>query len=449
MPPRLPLLPCHSPEDVVAWHEGAPISAEQFLNDVEYVAAGLPAQPYVLNLCENRYHFLIGFCAALVTGHASLLPPNRAPMMLAQLKDRYDGLCCLTDTTQDTGEIAATRISRAPRETSLRPMPDIPPDRVAVIVFTSGTTGSPQPHKKVWSSLVHVARSTAARFGIAARDRMLALATVPPQHMFGLEASIMLPLQNGGIVHAARPFFPEDVRAAMSECRCPHFLVTTPFHLRACLEAGLQFPSPRFVLSATAELNRSLALQAEKAFRARVLEVYGCTEAGTIGTRRTVASDAWELLTGLSLRIEDNDVAVTGKHLIELVVLRDCVELLADGRFHLIGRKSDLVNIAGKRMSLSDLNQKLLDINGVSDGTFFVPDGPDETVNRLIAMVVAPALSRQQIVAELRQRVDPVFLPRPLYLVDKLPRNATGKLTHDELRQVAALCRHTALASDA
>lgn len=440
MPSRLPLLPYHSAEDVVAWHDGTAVTAAQFLGDVDYLAARLPAGGYVLNLCENRYSFFVGFSAALVAGQVSLLPPNRTPVVLAQLKERYDGLYCLVDAHQSAGDMAAIFVGRAPAGTSAAVTPRIPSSRVAAIVFTSGTTGNPRAHEKTWSSLVHVARSTAARFNIHPNDRITVLATVPPQHMFGLEASVMLPWQNGGAVHAGHPFFPEDIRAAMAACCSSLVLVTTPFHLRACLEAGLRFPAPRFVLSATAALSRSLALKAEKTLGAPLLEIYGCTEAGTIATRRTVESDVWELIAGVSVSVEGNDAVVAGAHLAEPVALADYVELPADGRLRLIGRKADLVNIAGKRMSLGDLNQKLLDIEGVSDGTFFVPDESDKTVNRLIALVVAPALSRQQIMAELRRRLDPVFLPRPLYLVGQLPRNAAGKLTRAELLGMAARC---------
>lgn len=447
MSSRLPLLPSHSGKDVVAWSGDRAITAARFLDDVEYLAKRLPAKRYVLNLCKDRYFFLVGFSAALVAGHVSLMPPNRTPTVLRQLKARFNDLYCLTDGDECTNDMAAIRVGRAPEGVAAAASFHIPRDAVAAMVFTSGTTGRPRPYEKTWSSLVHVARSIAASFGIDENCRLTALATVPPQHMFGLEASIMLPLQNGGVVHAAHPFFPEDVRTAMESCPTPHFLVTTPFHLRTCLEAGLRFPVPQFVLSATAALNRSLAAMAEAEIGAPVFEIYGCTETGAIGTRRTVESDAWELIAGISATVEGNEATITGRHLTDSVPLADYVELLEDGRLRLIGRKADLVNVAGKRTSLSDLNQKLLEIEGVKDGCFFVPDTPDQSVSRLVALVVAPALSRQQLMAELRERVDPVFLPRPLYLVDRLPRSATGKVTRAELQAMAARHKRVSLRS--
>ena len=67
------------------------------------------------------------------------------------------------------------------------------------------------------------------------------------------------------------------------------------------------------------------------------------------------------------------------------------------------------------------------------DGTFFVPDAVEAGSReaRLLAFVVAPDRTRKQILEGLRSRVDPVFLPRPLVLVDALPRNPTGKLPRE------------------
>jgi acyl-coenzyme A synthetase/AMP-(fatty) acid ligase len=59
-----------------------------------------------------------------------------------------------------------------------------------------------------------------------------------------------------------------------------------------------------------------------------------------------------------------------------------------------------------------------------------------ERVTRLTALVVAPGLSAPQLLEALRQRIDPAFLPRPLLLVDTLPRNATGKLSRAALDEL-------------
>jgi len=111
----------------------------------------------------------------------------------------------------------------------------------------------------------------------------------------------------------------------------------------------------------------------------------------------------------------------------------DLVSLQKPDRFLLQGRGEDLVNIGGHRGSLTDLSQKLNEIEGVQDGVFFLPDDTGTSVTRLIAFVVAPGKAAEHILSTLRTVIDPVFLPRPLHLVPRLPRNETGKLTRDAL----------------
>ena len=106
-----------------------------------------------------------------------------------------------------------------------------------------------------------------------------------------------------------------------------------------------------------------------------------------------------------------------------------------------------MVNIAGKRNSLGYLNHQLTSIPGVSDGVFFLPDEAEpDGVTRLTAFAVAPGLTAAQLAEALRERIDAAFMPRPLYLVDALPRQLTGKLPREALRKLAAEARGRKLA---
>jgi acyl-coenzyme A synthetase/AMP-(fatty) acid ligase len=123
------------------------------------------------------------------------------------------------------------------------------------------------------------------------------------------------------------------------------------------------------------------------------------------------------------------------------MTLADVIELEDERHFLLRGRNEDMLNIAGKRASLADLNLKLQQVPGVVDGVIFAPETHGEA-GRLAALVVAPGMTRDQVLAALRRSVDPVFLPRPLYLVDALPRAESSKLPRaallDLLRREAA-----------
>ncbi len=74
-------------------------------------------------------------------------------------------------------------------------MPFIAADREVFIGFTSGSTGHPRPHPKRWGDLVGCARAAARRFGFGPEYSIVA--TVVPQHMYGMELSIMVPFATG------------------------------------------------------------------------------------------------------------------------------------------------------------------------------------------------------------------------------------------------------------
>jgi acyl-coenzyme A synthetase/AMP-(fatty) acid ligase len=316
-------------------------------------------------------------------------------------------------------------------------VPEIDAAQTAACVFTSGSTGVPVPYPKTWGKLVRCVRDGACRLGLADGRSHAVLATVPAQHMYGFESSVLLALQSGSALCAERPFYPADICAALASLPRPRMLVSTPIHLRALLAAPTDLPPADLVLSATAPLSQELARESEQRFHAPLLEIYGSTESGQLATRRTAREREWRLWPGVCLTLEEGRAWARGGHLEQPTPLCDELEPLDAERFLLRGRLADLVNIAGKRSSLAYLTHQLTSIPGVEDGVFFFPQEPapsEAGVARVAAAVVAPGLDAARLTEALRQRIDPVFLPRPLLLVARLPRNSTGKLPSEALR---------------
>jgi acyl-coenzyme A synthetase/AMP-(fatty) acid ligase len=432
-----PLIDRYGPEDALGWEADGPRSAAVFLSDVAGVAAALPDSPSVLNLLSGRYAFLVGFAAAMVRGQLTLLPQSRAPQTLRRIADEYADCYALTDHGDSVEGLACVMLpSGASRSGRLLKIPQIPLHQAVAVAFTSGSTGQPTPNRKTWGALVSVARDTGSRLGLDAGRCRGVVATVPHQHMFGLEASVMLAIHHGLAMHAGRPLFPEDVRTALEEMRWPSLLITTPLHLRACVMAGVKLPRLEMILSATSPLARELAREAEKRFGAPVNEIFGFAEAGSVASRRTVMTDEWQMLERVTLEGQDPVWSVKAEYLPHPIRFPDRIEVTGQGRFRVLGRMEDQVNIAGHRASLEDLTRKLLDVDGVQDGAFYLPETGQAPLTRLTAVVVAPGKTREDIRRALRLSIDPVFLPRPLLLVPKLPRNDTGKLPREALRQL-------------
>ncbi len=419
----------HAPADLFAWHKGEPVTAAGFLHDVMALVDRLPEKRYLLNLCEGRYHFMVGFAAAVIKGQINLLPPNRAPDVINGLAEVYPDSYCLFEQMISGVELPSVRLQiDVTGQGYVDQIPMVDGEQLIAIAFTSGSTGAPKPNLKRWRELVISADKAISRFNIAEGRVAALVATVPPQHMYGLETSVLIPWRAGIAVHSGRPFFPADVADALASMPKPRVLITTPLHLQACLKADLTWPELEFIISATAPLSSDFAQQAEVMLAAPVMEIFGCTEAGSIASRRTAVDCCWYLYDGMSLRLSGQVGHVEGEQLPQPVLLGDQIEQIDRHHFRLLGRSEEMINIAGKRASLSDLNHKLNAIAGVEDGAFIMPETKGNKTARMAAFVVAPTLDEAVVLQHLKRGVDSVFLPRPLCKVDRLPRNETGKL---------------------
>lgn len=424
------------PQQPFAFGPEGVVSRGRFMRHVRAVAATLPQAGFAINLCEDRYRFLVAFCAAALRGQTTLLPSSRAPAAVAAAQARHPGSYCLGDEPQAVPPERFHRLPAQLPELAGEP-PAISADARVAIGFTSGSTGQPAAHAKHWGSF-----RTSTRQNLAALEGLLdpsgswLVATVPPQHMYGMEFSVLLPLLAPVAVHAGRPFFPGEVARALADSPAPALLATTPVHLRALIESGAGFPPLAGIVSATAPLPRALAAAAEARFGCEVREVFGSTETCVFARRRTAHEDAWTPLGGVRLAPRPDGTAVHAPHLAEPVVLADLFELHPDGRFELRGRQADLLEIAGKRASLAELTCTLLAVPGVLDGAVLQLEPDAAGVRRIAAVAVAPGLDCAAVLAALRPQFDPVFLPRRLRLVEALPRNATGKLPRERVLEL-------------
>jgi acyl-coenzyme A synthetase/AMP-(fatty) acid ligase len=439
----LPLIAHGRSADVLAWADGAPVTAGRFLADARRLAASFPPGRHVLNASADRYRFAVGMAAALISDRVSLLPPALTPEMVRQVRQFAPDVVCLTDQAQAIAlpQIAWDEVMAGETpDSDTFDIPSIPAANIAAIVFTSGSTGLPVAHRKSWGGLVRSVRAEAQRLGLLDGRRHSIVATVAPQHMYGFESTVLIALQSGAALTASHPFYPADICAALARAEHPNILVTTPIHLKALLASGLDIPQPDLVLSATAPLSPQLASAVEARLGVPLLEIYGSTETGQIASRRTTESPEWRLFPGVTLAARDGGTWASGGHVEQPIALADEIEVQDAGRFLLHGRTADLVNIAGKRSSLGYLNHQLNAVPGVVDGAFFMPDDKDaggDGITRLMAFVVAPGMKSAALLAALRQRIDAVFLPRPLVLLDALPRNSNGKLPREALLTLA------------
>ena len=434
-----PLVSHSSIDSIVAWRGTDAVTLGQFLADVDHLVALLPAGTHMFNMCSDRYYFSVGLAAAIVSNKISLLPSTYTSEVVRQIKAFAPDVFCLTDNDHCPVDLPQLHYpAMAINKTDLLAIPRINSQQCIAIVFTSGSTGSPQLHRKTWGTLVNSVQAEAYRIGLEPNTGSTLVGTVPPQHMYGLESTLLMAWLTGNALNAAQPFYPADICQTLEQTPSPRWLISSPVHLRALIDSELELPMITRVVSATAPLSKRLAKDIESHFNAPLIEIYGSTETGLIATRRSIQTDHWQLLPDISLIVKDDGVYASGGHVESLTIMSDVLEITTQEHFLLHGRIADMVNIAGKRHSLASLNHILCSLPGVIDGVFYMPDDTDNDrkTTRLAACVVAPELNTTNLLAVLREHIAPVFLPRPLLFVDRLPRNETGKLSRASLKDL-------------
>ena len=165
-----PLLSHPSPDSIVAWRADGAVTRSQFLAEVRQLAARFPGGAHLLNLCRDRYRFSVGLAAAIVSGKTCLLPSSHAPEVIRQIRTFAPDVFGLSDREDCTVELPLLHYPRmAPTASNDETVPQIDCRQLVAILFTSGSTGIPQPHAKYWGGLLNTVKTQAARPGLAGR----------------------------------------------------------------------------------------------------------------------------------------------------------------------------------------------------------------------------------------------------------------------------------------
>lgn len=414
---------------------GRPLTCADYLYDVNQLKNRLNDSTYLINLCQNRYYFAVVLGAALLSKKILLLPHNDAPKTLADLKLQYPQSQTLIDNDLNLN----TDRNHPAWQTLIRPR--IAKKQLAVIAFTSGSTGTPTQWHHYWGDLVTHAHDTAAGLQLKPRQVYHVVATVPSQHMYGLEHAIIMPMQRGDTINSKIPFYAADIKSCLEGNSAPTLLLSTPLHLRICTQMAATPKNLVLTVSATACLNEELARKIETTLHAPLMEIYGCTEAGAIATRRTTKTLKWHLLRNSHLSLENGrsflQRCATYTKAQQRILLSDQLQSCGNNNFLFIARNNEQLNIAGKRMTLTELNQKLCQIDGIEDATFLLPTTTKKNTERLVAFIVAiHTISDTDIIAALRKEIPVAFLPRKIIRLKKIPHTTIGKTDMQQLRKI-------------
>ena len=187
----LPLFKVSSLSDLVICSVRQSFTYRQLLSNAKQLAKNLPRRKHMILLCQNRFHFLQGFCAALINGQTCIFPPNYTDVALTEISKQYPDSFILADNDINKHDFTVVKAHTFEQSDTDETIPDIEETAIAAILYTSGTSGKPIGHSMSWGMLCALANNIAEQFPSLQTNDCGIVATVPSQHMFGFEHSIV------------------------------------------------------------------------------------------------------------------------------------------------------------------------------------------------------------------------------------------------------------------
>ncbi|MDX2089600.1 MAG: AMP-binding protein [Kofleriaceae bacterium] len=438
----LTLLARHQMHDLVALAD-EPVSAAQFRAQVTHLAAALPAGPpgaEVVLVCHDRYFFAASLLACWARGFVVALPPNAQTQAVKELRQRPEVLTVLHDSDGMHGlDVRGLLETNSPpvRSTETSQPLSYEPDRTLVVVYTSGSTGTPLACPKTAAQLIGEANLLTSTFDLTPRDRVCA--TVPPHHIYGLLFGVLTPLVSGAAFTRSTALHIEPLVALLTEQKVTT-LVSVPAHLRAlaAVTPPPSIPSLTKVFSSGAALSPVTARGLASGLGVRVIEVLGSSETGGIAWRDT-PERGWAVFDGVSVSVGPDRRMQIDSPFLDTRLPRpwttgDAIELGADGTFTHLGRADGVLKVGSIRVSVADLEARLLGLPGVIDAAVIAVHVGGARGSEAWAAVVGEGLVPADVRAALMRYFDPVALPRRIRVVAQLPRGPNGKLPYDSVK---------------
>ncbi|MBM4330527.1 MAG: long-chain fatty acid--CoA ligase [Deltaproteobacteria bacterium] len=356
-----------------------------------------------------------------------------------------------------------------PSISPLQPV-DLSSEDKAIIFYTSGTLGQPKGVMLTHGNFTFSGPNIAQAYGLKEED--ITMAVLPLVHVFAVASPVFGSMSSGGEVVILARFQAEAALQAFEHYRITWFPgVPTMFNyiFHAYQKGTYNVSSIRMGLSGGASLSVELLKNWEKAFKAKILEVYGLTEstglvtanpvagvrkAGSIGLTvpnvetRLIDKDGKEVFKG-----EVGEILFKGRNatkgywkLPELtrasiregwVYTGDLAKQDEDGYFYIVGRKKDLIITGGYNVYPREIEEVLYTHPAVYEAAVIgVPDEVKGEIPRaFISLKPGQQVSEREVIDFCKANLAPYKLPRQVEILSELPKSSTGKILHRELRE--------------
>jgi acyl-coenzyme A synthetase/AMP-(fatty) acid ligase len=451
--PLATLLSTGRPSDrPVALHEGRVRSWDELVVRVAGLTRVLEAPPATrwALFAEDAWAFAIGLLGIWHAGGIAAVPPNGQPGTLKEIGAHVRAI--VTDRPESVvGADVVPIFGESPAVPARRWLP-LDPDTPRLELSTSGTSGARRVCVKTVGHLDREVVGHERRWGSLVGGTQ-AIATVSPQHIYGLLFRIAWPLVAGRVFRSDALLHLPDVAAAVGDAGTA-YLVSTPAHLRRMADSvslrGLT-PACRVIFSSGGPLDSRTAQGLKAALGAAPIEVFGSTETGGVAWRQQddAGDVAWTPLedvrivpAGVDPRLHVESPWVGEPE--GAFTMGDRVAIAPDGRFVLGERSDRIVKIGEKRLALPEMEARLHEHPFVAAVALVVLEQRGE---RRLAGVVVPSAQGTAMLREagarglgailrrwLETHWDRVVLPRAWRFVDQLPEDTQGKTSVAALR---------------
>ena len=334
------------------------------------------------------------------------------------------------------------------------PKPDL-------LKITSGTTGAPRGVRFRQTQLLADCQNICQTMGLRPDDLNFGVISFP--HSYGFSNLITPLLYQGTSLVCSTDRMPRAVYDRLQSCGATVFPATPALFQALSSLSDIRRPDRiRLCISAGAPLASEVARQFHRSFGLKIHSFYGSSECGGIAYDR---SEDPELPTGFVgtpmngvqlVKIDDGRIAVHGPNVADGYFPDAEFEVLDGVRFvpgdiiawskpglQLVGRVSDFVNIAGKKVHPSVIEEHLRQLPGVIDAIVFGIPSPTRNEDLVAYVVTSNAVSRQALESHCREGLSSWQVPREFQIVTELPFNERGKINRLELSRI-----HRARSSD-
>jgi acyl-CoA synthetase (AMP-forming)/AMP-acid ligase II len=348
------------------------------------------------------------------------------------------------------------------------------PEDVALVLHTSGSTGRPKRVPIKQRNITASTRNIVAHYAL--NDKDVSLCVMPLFHVHGLVASTMSTLLSGGTVVVPGKFNVMSFWRTVRDSGATWYSAVPTIHSMLLARAGDERPAGaeglRFIRSCSAALPPEMMAKMEQVFGAPVLEAYGMTEAshqmasnpqppsarkpGSVGPGTGleigIMNDAGDLLpTGAVGEVvikgpnvvegyENNPEANAKSYTNGWFRTGDQGILDAEGYLALTGRIKELINRGGEKIGPREIDEVLLGHPCVAEAVAFgVPHATwGEEVAAAIVLKENQTATEAELQAYCKERLADFKRPKKFYIIDAMPRTATGKIQRGAVAKAVA-----------